>query len=270
MDVLESLNKLILSPTVSKYRRGLLIAAVMLLSLHLTAFVLPFLLEARWVDHLVTSANNFLGVTQALVIVVVLAAALRALGDVDRGRRFEVYCFLEKELRTWFEASPPLSDLGPVEMEGVVSCSLTHFQVVGPAARQDRDGDDVVLQRFCRDVHFELTFYPTKVVYGLHFENADRSVNERMAAAVREVLGLEDTSGFGVDREIPKKPAWVFLVRKAPLSGDFERDTAELTTHARHFIELVGHSFDLIYSTPMANRYRALVRPSHVELAEPQ
>lgn len=53
---------------------------------------------------------------------------------------------------------------------------------------------------------------------------------------------------LSVDKEIPKKPGWIFLIKRVELSGDLEKDLPLIETHARHFVELVCHTFPVLYS----------------------
>jgi hypothetical protein len=255
--MLETINKLLAAPVVERYRKLLLLSAASLLLLHLSAFVLPFVFpHALWIKHLDDFSANLLGVTEALVIVVILGAAIRALSDADKRWRSEAYRFIENGLRDWFASGSPAES--QLRVEEVVSQTYTDLKVKGAEQLIDL-ADQTAVHRYCSEIHFEFTFYPTKLVYGIHFESPSREINETMLDKIRKVLALDDESGFAIDHQVPKKPAWLFFIRTVAISGDFERDLPQIMTHARHFVELVGHSYTFVYNRPMAEQFRELI-----------
>jgi hypothetical protein len=255
--MLDAVNKILELPHVARYRKYLLSAAVALLMLHVMAFVLLLALpDSKRAQHLVNLSYNLHGVTLGLLLVVVLGAAVRALTDADKLGRSDVYSFIRKTLTGWFAASMPEAEAEALTEE-IISESYTDFKVrgaerlIGPAGRG-------TAERFCKEVHFEFTFYPTKLIYGIHFESPRRDVNESMLAEVRGALLLDEESGFAVDHQIPKKPAWIFFIRTVEIPGQFEDAKPTIMTHARHFAELVFHSHNIVYSDAMAERFQGL------------
>lgn len=256
--MINTLDRLLRSNHLHKYRKLLLYVAGTLLVLHVAAIVLPFLPGKHdWVDPLTENSGNLLGVTGTLIALVVLDRAVRALSDVEKRRQREVYSFIQTRLEEWFNQDP---DLGPSSiLERVVDKSFTHFKVQGDPERI-RTVDAAIASKFCEEVHFEFTFYPTKVIYGIHCESPSEKVNSVMCDRVRSCLRLDDKTGFVRDAEIPKKPGWVFLIRSVAVSEGLESDLPETMTHARHYVELVGHSYALLYSEDMARDYQDALR----------
>lgn len=255
--MLDAVNKILELPHVARYRKYLLGAAVALLMLHFMAFVVLLALpDSVRAQHLVNLSYNLHGVTLGLLLVVVLGAAVRALTDVDKLERSEVYNFIRDTLTDWFKVSMPEADEAALAKE-IIRESYTDFKVRG-AERLIGLADRGTAERFCTEVHFEFTFYPTKVIYGIHFESPSRDVNESMLAEVRGALLLDEKSGFAVDHQIPKKPAWIFFIRTVEIPGQFEHAKPTIMTHARHFAELVFHSHSIVYSDAMAERFHAL------------
>ncbi len=269
--MLDTINKFLCLPHVERYRKGLYTLSASLLLLHLLAFALPLVLpdEPR-MRHLVNISFNLYGVTGALLLIVVLGEAIRAMSDADIRGRSDTYRFISQALSKWFEGTELGASLGEI-----TSQTYTDYKVRGSEALLAQKGssrgehrftgsfaeasvDPEILSRFCSEIHFEFTFYPTMIIYGIHFESPSRDANESMLAAVRTALALGDASGFTVDHQVPQKAPWVFFIRTVEVSGDFERDMPKVTTHARHFVELIGHGYDVLYSIEMLERFKAL------------
>ena len=250
--MLDTVNKILELPHVAKYRKYLMRAAVALLFLHVAAFVLPLLLpDSVRAQHIVKFSYNLHGVTGTLILIVALGAAIRALTDADKRRRSDAYDFIRKTLTDWFA-----QDESNALIDEIASQPHTDFKVRGAEKLIDLAGR-ATAKRFCTEVHFEFTFYPTKLIYGIHFESPYRTLNESMLSEVRAALLLDEESGFVVDHQIPKKPPWIFFIRTVEISGDFEQAMPAVMTHARHFVELVGHSYSIIYNNAMAERFEA-------------
>lgn len=261
-DILERLS----STLIVRYRRVLIVLACVLLGLHALAFVMglvpPTVLglesggeQAQWLGHLVSYSQSLLGFTGALLLLYLLSDTVRSIRMADEQRKKRVHAFIRERLEGWF------GDGGASDAEAFVDAvvddaTFSHFKVEGHPPLLD---DAPLAAELCSEVHFELTFYPTKLIYGLHFESPVASVNRELADRLRDELGLGDGSGFEVDRVVPKRPEWIFLIRTVPLSGNFEADFPEVMTHARHFVELVGHMYRLVYARPTLERYRSVL-----------
>lgn len=250
---------------IRRYRKWLVGFAVLLIVLHLAAFLVGLVLsdsQLGWVPHLVNYSQSLLGFTGALLLLVLLSETVSALKREDEDRKRDVHRFIRQHLEEWFgQVAPGVVSIGDL----IDDETFTDFKVQGDAELLD-GGRAATL--YASQAHFELTFYPTKLIYGLHFESSDPDVNEGMAEWLRDRVGLSEGSGFEFDRLIPKKPGWVFLIRTVPLTGKFEKDFAEIMTHARHFVELVGHTYEIVYSPTSLERYRELLDPSEVAVSD--
>ena len=258
--MLETINKILALPQVERYRKVLVVFAVALLGLHVSAFAFTLALpDSARAERLANFSYNLYGVTGGLLLIVVLGAAIRALTDADQRWRLDTYHFIRQGLTDWFGQDPPVSSMDPKQLiQEIVSQGHTDFQVRGTERLLELK-DRATAPRFCSEVHFEFTFYPTKLIYGIHFESPSRAVNEAMFSEIRTALGIDEESGFVVDHQIPKKPAWIFFIRTVEISGDFGKDMPAVMTHARHFVELIGHSYAIVYSDAMAERFGAAV-----------
>ena len=251
LDIVERLSSTLLV----RFRRLLIGLAIFLVLIHATAFALGLLPSdepAGWLVHLVSYSQSLLGFTGALLLLVLLSDTVRSLQEADEKRKRRVHAFIRDKLEKWFEdAGSPRGRIS----ELIDDKSFTHFKVSGDPALL---GGGERARELCSKVHFELTFYPTKLIYGLHFEFPDPSVNRYLAELLREKLDMGEESGFKIDRLVPKKPGWVFLIRTASLTGSFEADFPKVMTHARHFVELVGHTYELVYSRAVLEEYESL------------
>ncbi len=258
--MLETINKILALPQVEKYRKLLVLLAVALFGLHVIAFALTLALpDSARAERLANFSYNLYGVTGGLLLIVVLGAAIRALTDADQRWRLDTYRFIQQGLTEWFAQDAPSSSVEPKEfIEEITSQGHTDFKVRG-MERILQVEDRTMAHRFCSEVHFEFTFYPTKVIYGVHFESASHAVNTAMFSEIRTALALDEESGFVVDHRIPKKPPWIFFIRTVEISGDFEKDMPAIMTHARHFVELIGHGYAIVYSDAMAERFASVL-----------
>jgi len=138
---------------------------------------------------------------------------------------------------------------------------LYHLEVMGNPDRilaQHRisSGYDKEVAEYCKCVHFEITNYPAELLYGIHFEFDSAELNQVLCESAKEILAIDKQYPvLQVDTEVPKKPSWIFLTLRVLLEGDFHKELPEIATHARHFVELVGHTFELIYGKEMIKRY---------------
>lgn len=254
--MIETISRLLRTPHVQKYRKMLFMVALALLALHLAAIVLPFLFgDKAWIQPLTDNSGHLLGVTGALILLVVLDRAILAMSDVEKRQQREVYSFIKTRLIEWF--SEDNKDRNSNFMKDVIDDeSYTDFKVTGyPGLIHGIEPD--VADEFCRMVHFEFTFYPTKLIYGIHFESPFAAVNEAMCKEVEQRLMIDKDTGFVRDREIPKKPGWIFLIRTVEVKGGLEASQPAIMTHARHFVELIGHSYKFLYSNEVAEKYAA-------------
>jgi hypothetical protein len=238
---------------IERYRKPLIAFAMLLLGLHASAFVLGLMSDpAPWVSHLVGYSHDLLGMTGALLLLVVLSEAFYQMQQADETQKTATHRFIRARLVDWFGKGTFIEDEHVIDGE-----SFTDFKVQGHPSFVGME--DPLVDEFRRDVHFELTVYPTKVIYGIHFESSVPSVNRAVCEAVREALRLGDESGFVLDIAIPKRPEWLFLVRTIELSGDPEADLPRITTHARHFVELVGHGYELVFCPEIFRVFREQV-----------
>ena len=114
----------------------------------------------------------------------------------------------------------------------------------------------VLLKTIVIKIHFELTSYPSEIIYGIHFEFDNRELNETLTKRISDEHALSMQSvDIKVNNIIPKKPEWIFLTRTVELAGDVDSDFATVLTHARHFVELVGHYYDILYSKQIVDAY---------------
>lgn len=114
-------------------------------------------------------------------------------------------------------------------------------------------------KKFCRNVHYELTHYPAELMYGIHFEFDEKKINSLMCKKLMDIINVQESFPFlQIDRETPKRPGWIFLIRRIDLTGDFDKDISLLSTHAWHFVELVCHTFPLIYCSEMMDAFLAM------------
>jgi hypothetical protein len=262
--MLETINKILALPQVERYRKVLIVFAIALLGLHVVAFGLNLALpDSARADRLANFSYNLYGVTGGLLLIVVLGAAIRALTDADQRWRLDTYHFIQQGLTDWFTEDGPSPSIDSKEfLQEVIHQGHTDFKVRG-AERLLRLEDRAAAQRYCSEVHFEFTFYPTKVIYGIHFESPSLTVNETMCAEIRAALAIHEESGFVIDHQIPKKPDWIFFIRTVEISGDFGKDMPSVMTHARHFVELIGHGYAIVYSDAMAERFASLGTAEH-------
>jgi hypothetical protein len=252
--MIETISRLLRIPYVQKYRKILFMVALALLGLHLAAIVLPFFFKNEaWVNPLTDNSGHLLGFTGALVLLVVLDRAILAMSDVEKRQQREVYSFIKTRLIEWFSEDKKSRDSNFMK-DVIDDHSYTDFKVTGHPGLID------VIERnladeFCRMVHFEFTFYPTKLIYGIHFESPSGSVNEAVCKEVERRLMIDEETGFVRDREIPKRPGWIFLIRTVEVKGGLEASQPAIMTHARHFVELIGHGYKFLYCNEVAAKY---------------
>jgi hypothetical protein len=213
--------------------------------------------ESHRVEQLVKASEDLFGVTGALLLLVMLDKGIQAMSDVEKRRQREVYNDIKDRLRSWFGNDN--KGAGDEFVNQVVDDrNYTDLKVMGQPSLIDQVQSSIA-EQYCEQIHFEFTFYPTKIIYGIHFESLWPSVNEAMFQLIRDELQMNDDTGFIRDREIPKKPGWIFLIRTVQAAEALESDHALIMTHARHFVELVGHSYGFIYSNEMAERFAGAI-----------
>lgn len=256
--MIDRIDRLLQSPKVAKYRKALTYVAICLLIFHLIAFILRLVFPERpRAAHLVSTSEDLFGVTGALLLLVILDQGIQAMSGVEKRRRREVYSDIKERIRSWF--GNVYKKEGDEFVNQVVDdVSYTDLKVKGQLSLIDQVPSSIA-EQYCEQIHFEFTFYPTKIIYGIHFESPWPSVNEAMFQCIRSELQLDDDTGFIRDREIPKKPGWIFLIRTVQAAEALESDHAVIMTHARHFVELVGHSYNIIYSNEMAEQFASVL-----------
>jgi hypothetical protein len=268
----ETIAKIIGSSKLKKIHKLLYFTSLALLLLHLVASLLPFFaylvdskvteIDKTWFSYfseqLVSISDKLMGITGGLLLVVFLGATLRALGDSEKRFRKEVSEFIQGRLEEWFREKFKSRDKAKHFIDKAAIVSFTDFKIVGDAD-ENHLADIACSNALCAKVHFEFTFYPRKLIYGIHFEFSSKDLNEQYCIYIQDFLGFNDKSSFHVDHEIPKKPGWVFLINNVELSGKLESDMPTILTHARHFVELVGHNYEFLYSREAVLHFNALI-----------
>ena len=254
----DKIERLLQSAKVAKFRKALIYVASGLVIFHLTAFVLRLVFPAaRRAAHLVSTSEDLFGVTGALLLLVILDQGIQAMSGVEKRRQREVYSDIKDRLRSWFDND--YKGAGDEFLKQAVDDkSYTDLKVKGQLSLIDRV-ESSIAEQYCEQIHYEFTFYPTKIIYGIHFESPWPSVNEAMFQCIRSELQMNDDTGFIRDQEIPKKPGWIFLIRTVQAAEALESDHAIIMTHARHFVELVGHTYGLVYNNEMAERFASVL-----------
>lgn len=262
-----------------KWRVIMSVVLGLLLIFHVFVLVAPFICEAwgsvipaddDYIKHLHYVSESLLLVTSTLVIILLLTyaqARFVTYFEPFEQTRQKVYENVKKEIMEWLAGgeSPVTDENVRLDHDPAVSSRLMHLKVNGNVKRimdqsglpQEAQGD---IQKYCEAVHFELTNYPAELLYGVHFEFPSTEVNRQLSERAKEILAIETQYPALVpDKSVPKKPGWIFLCIRVELSGDFEKDLPNIATHARHFVELVGHMYDLLYCKRMVDNYLSIL-----------
>ncbi|MHC4123098.1 MAG: hypothetical protein ACYSSI_05935 [Planctomycetota bacterium] len=203
-------------------------------------------------------------VTATLLLTSVLAYAQKKLFEFgSHGPEFS-YDNIRQQIIKWFRTSKlPMQEdqIQSTEEDIAIDSRLYHLKVMGNADKIVGKNDTYLeykenIEVYCNMVHFEITNYPTELFYGIHFEFNSTELNQALCEAAKEMLAIERQYPILLaDIELPKRPSWIFLTRRVLLEDDFHRELPKIATHSRHFVELVGHTFELIYSKEMIGKY---------------
>lgn len=260
MDVLTIIQKCEFG---DRFRRALFFAALILVFFHLFCLVAPLLeIFPKFAAHLQAFSSTLSNLTVALVLMYLLVEGQKNLHVSAVRRRQRCYAAIGGQIEDWFDrCQSPLFDPAVVMPESAAFDALQNFKVAGAPARvltcyPQFQAERAALVDYCDKVHFELTNYPGEMIYGVHFEFADPDLNLQLCQALREQLNLDQQSReFKIDCTIPKRPGWIFLTRTIDLPADPEAGFALNLTHSRHFVELVGHAYDVLYGEPMLEAF---------------
>jgi len=261
-----------------RFRRSLLLVALLLVMFHFFCLAAPLLgVLPKFAGHLENISNTLSNLTVAMVLMYLLVEGQRNLHVSAARRRQRCYASIGEQIEDWFLCcESPLFRPDVVQPEPTAFEALQNFKVVGAPDRvlnclpQFRADPSSVAQ-YCSKVHFELTNYPGEMIYGVHFEFDDGELNRTLCDALKEQLKLDrQCVEFGIDRSIPKRPDWLFLTRTIPLPGGPEASFATNLTHSRHFVELVGHAYEVLYGQAMLELflgYREKASPCETAVA---
>ena len=180
-------------------------------------------------------------------------------------KRKKIYAETENQIIDWFEVVKPQTfdfNLKLISSEpAAFQDKLQNFKVEGSAKKvvelySYKNKLSIAAEEYCKNVHFEITCYPTEIIYGIHIEFDDYDLNHKIYTNIEQLLKLNRQSKeFIIDNTIPKKPDWIFITKTILLEGNEDKDFPKILTHARHFVELVGHNYDLLYSKKLIDIY---------------
>ncbi|UCG64851.1 MAG: hypothetical protein JSW12_19955 [Deltaproteobacteria bacterium] len=253
------------------YRRALITISFLLIFFHVFVILLPFLTcfniecDPQRIKHLRDISVSLTNITAAVILILLVVTGQESIRRVTKIRRNRLYDSIGSQISDWFEITG-----SNFFHESVISTDdpdkrkidiLRHFKVTGYAENIIKicNIGEIHLdhiRQYCENVHFELTIYPSEVLYGIHFEFFDSSLNFALYEKLTEILSISKQFGdFGIDQNTPKKPSWLFFTRNIKITGDPDKDLPEVMTHSRHFVELVGHTYDLVYGCEMILYY---------------
>lgn len=263
MDFLEAIQKCEFG---DRFRRALLFSAAGLVLFHLSCLVAPFIgVSSKVSSYLLNVSNAVSNLTVALVLMFLLVEGQKNLYQSAARRRQRSYAAIADQIRSWF-AGTGSSLFEPAVVQPEASAfteALQNFKVAGSPAAVLKCWPQFVGQHeqvaaYCSQIHFELTNYPGEMIYGVHFEFDCAELNRRLCQSLRERLRLDVQSReFAIDQSVPKRPEWIFLTRTVALPSGNEAGFATNLTHARHFVELVGHAYETVYGEAMIASFLA-------------
>lgn len=246
--MLETLSPIIRYRFSNKYKWMLIVALLVLVVFHITVFVLPFLttVSKDTIERLDKVSDTIGNITSTIVLILLIVLAQVSLYEYYQKKRNDLYSSVEKQIREWFDKMNTIKQTDYI----ISNDRLRHFQVKAnwQSSHFNKEGIEPCKLYF-ENVHYELTHYPSKLIYGIHFEFNNIAINSKICEKFVSMINFQNMYSFlMIDREIPKQPGWIFLIKGIELSGDFEKDAPLISTHARHFVELVGHTFSALYS----------------------
>ncbi len=225
-----------------------------LLVFHLFAFASQFYIsfERDTKENLLKISGAVSGVTSTLIVVFLIITGYESMHEYNEKKRKDLYASIAKQVSQWFE------ETGLIRQSDYIISNdmLRHFKIEANCQSLFHDFGEKNTKEFCKNVHYELTHYPSELIYGIHFELDDKKINSLICKKFMDIMNAEESFPFlMIDKEIPKRQGWIFLIRKINLTGDFDKDIPLLSTHARHFVELVCHTFPLIYCSEMMDAF---------------
>lgn len=247
---------------------------MLLILFHVFVLLVPFInnnkhlvinFSCRQIQYLQTTSNSISNVTVALVLMFLIIEGQRSIRAMIAKQRTQTYAQTENQILKWFEITKPqafdfdanLINSEPAQYQDI----LRNFKVEGSAKKiinvfHYNNKSSQYAKEYCKNVHFEITCYPSEIIYGIHIEFDDYQLSQKIHTALEQILNLRRQSKeFTKDDIIPKKPGWLFITKTIHLEGDDDKDFLKILTHARHFVELVGHSYDLLYSKKLIDIY---------------
>lgn len=257
----------------AKFRFSILLSSVLLISFHVFVLVVPFVSSEssiincndKQVQHLGAISNSVSNITLALILMLILAEGQRSICAMISRQRRQTYAQTEQQILDWFNVTKPqafdfeekLINSEPAANQEI----LRNFKVEGSSKKlinffKFNNESKALVEEYCKKVHFEITCYPSEIIYGIHIEFEDYDTSKEIYSELVNLLSLNRQSkGFTIDDTIPKKPGWIFITKTISLEGEEEKDFSKILTHARHFVELVGHSYDFLYSKKLIDIY---------------
>lgn len=252
---------------IMKYRFGnqfrilLLIIASALILFHMFVLLLPFIVSVNQdhINNIRYISDTISGITIAVILMILIVEGQRSVRSAIRLQRSNDYRNIGDQITRWLQKSgskafdPNVVDSKTTEEHEI----YRNFKVTGSASRiAERDHLSMqqvnAINHYCEKVHFELTSYPSEIIYGLHFELDDFETNRVLCERLKDELALtRQTCEICEDNTIPKKPNWFFVTRTVELEGDIDNDFPKVLTHGRHFVEFVCHSYDIVYGKTM-------------------
>lgn len=252
--------KPVLQYKVTRKYTGILISiCFVLIAFHFVAFLSPFLgvvTIKTQSEHLLKVSSAISSVTSTIVLILLIVLGYNSLHDYSQKMRKKIYDSIQIQIEEWFKEAGVMNKDNYI----IIKDKLRHFKLKANYEFLCSDKPSQQDNRlFCDAVHYELTHYPTELIYGIHFEFDVKKNNSSVCKKFMDLVDIADTYPcLSIDKETPKKPGWIFLIRRIELSGDIEKDLSLIETHARHFVELVCHTFPALYSTETLEQYFSL------------
>ncbi|MRR55828.1 MAG: hypothetical protein EG822_15205 [Deltaproteobacteria bacterium] len=268
MEVLDIISKCEIS---NRFRLILLSVVVILISFHTFVLTAPLTCPSlEKLDYYRQVSNSLSNLSVALILMFIIIQLQADIHFTFHTKRTRSYQKIKHEIIQWFNhAKSPLFDERVVASSPAVTRNaLQNFSVVGATQNimNSHNYADQLYEKisiYCSKVHFELTNYPSEMIYGVHFELNNRQLNEKLCNYLFNKYGFDQQiKTFEIDIEIPKRPEWIFLTRTVKFNGNSEESFYCNLTHARHFVELVGHTYEFLYSKEMIDLYLAGTKPS--------
>jgi len=256
----------------TKCVRVITLIIVILLVFHAAVILGPLIatlcgkgaLEEWELEHLRFASKSLALVTLTLVMALGLCFIQSRLLDIGRLQREKLYEIIKKQIFEWFaESDTPLgeSEAELLRQDVIIQSQLQHLKIKGnvqgiikrwPELKVNR----LAIEEYCSKVHFEITSYPSELMYGLHFELDSLELNKKLCTFAVDVLGIKrQYSCLTIDTSVPKKPHWIFLTVKFEMEGEFQTEAPRMVTHGRHFVEFVGHNYEVVYGKQMIDKY---------------